>query len=157
MFYQNVSLKNILFGYLLNFSYKTLERYHNVFINLAIPFVNHSEPIAAEKKKYYDTEFTLWDRFELKGELTLAEFFEHFDRVHKLKITMLSSGVSVLYAFFNPKSKCDERMRMPMSEVVKKVSKKKIEPHVTALVFEIMCNDDTGEDVEVPYVRYTLA
>ncbi len=43
-----------------------------------------------------------------------------------------------------------------MSEVVKKVSKKKIPPHVRALVFELCCNDSDGEDVEVPYVKYNL-
>lgn len=43
-----------------------------------------------------------------------------------------------------------------MSEVVKKVSKKKIPPHVKALVLELCCNDKAGEDVEVPYVKYRL-
>ena len=41
-----------------------------------------------------------------------------------------------------------------MSELVAKVSKKKIKPHVKALVFELCCNNADGEDVEVPYVRY---
>jgi ubiquitin-activating enzyme E1 len=41
-----------------------------------------------------------------------------------------------------------------MTELVAKVSKKKIKPHVKALVFELCCNDADGEDVEVPYVRY---
>lgn len=28
--------------------------------------------------QYYDTEFTLWDRFEVKGEMTLKEFIDYF-------------------------------------------------------------------------------
>ena len=47
-------------------------------------------------------------------------------------------------------------MLMPMSEVVKSVSKKEIDPHVRALVLELCCNDTDGEDVEVPYVKYNL-
>lgn len=137
-------------------SYKSLDRYKSSFFNLALPLVTASEPIQAKSLKYYEHEWTLWDRFELKGELTLAEFLEYFKKEHKLEITMLSQGVSMLYSFFMAKSKCEERMRLPMSEVVKKVSKKKIEPYVTALVFEVCCNDDDGNDVEVPYVRYTL-
>ena len=43
-----------------------------------------------------------------------------------------------------------------MTEVVKRVSKRRIEPHIRALVFELCCNDANGDDVEVPYVRYTL-
>ena len=45
---------------------------------------------------------------------------------------------------------------MPLSKVVETVSKKPIPSHVRALVFEICCNDDKDEDVEVPYVKYVL-
>uniref|UniRef100_U5EX66 E1 ubiquitin-activating enzyme n=1 Tax=Corethrella appendiculata TaxID=1370023 RepID=U5EX66_9DIPT len=136
--------------------FTSLDRFKNGFINLALPFVTFSEPQRAPKQKYYDTEWTLWDRFEVSGEVTLKEFLELFDREHKLEITMLSQGVCMLYAFFMQKQKRDERLAWSMSEVVRKVSKKKIEPHIRALVFEICCNDKDGEDVEVPYVRYTL-
>ncbi|XP_055705856.1 ubiquitin-like modifier-activating enzyme 1 [Phlebotomus papatasi] len=135
---------------------KDLSAYKNVFTNLALPLYTLSEPMPAPKNTYYDIEWTLWDRFEVTGELTLAEFLEYFKNEHKLEITMLSQGVCMLYSFFMQKAKCQERMGLLMSEVVKKVSKKRIEPHVTALIFEICCNDDTGNDVEVPYVRYTL-
>lgn len=130
--------------------------YKNGFVNLALPFFGASEPISAPKLKYYDTEWTLWDRFEVKGELTLKEFLDYFKEQHKLEVTMLSQGVCMLYSFFMAKAKCQERMGLLMSEVVKKVSKKKLEPHVRALVFELCCNDVDGNDVEVPYVRYTL-
>uniref|UniRef100_A0AAG5DLB0 E1 ubiquitin-activating enzyme n=1 Tax=Anopheles atroparvus TaxID=41427 RepID=A0AAG5DLB0_ANOAO len=132
------------------------ERFKNAFLNLALPFITFSEPSLANKSTYYDKQWTLWDRFEVKGELTLQEFLDYFEREHKLKITMLSQGVCMLYAFFMTKQKQQERLNLPMSEVVRKVSKKSIEPHVRALVFEICCNDEAGEDVEVPYVRYLL-
>ncbi len=43
-----------------------------------------------------------------------------------------------------------------MPQLVETVSKKQIAPHVRALVFELCAKDVEGEDVEVPYVRYTL-
>lgn len=136
--------------------HKDASKFKNGFVNLAIPLVAFSEPLPAPKNTFYGKEWTLWDRFEVAGELTLQEFLEYFEKKEKLKITMLSQGVSMLYSFFMPKAKCAERMPLPMSEVVRRVSKKRIEPHERSLVFEICCNDEEGEDVEVPYVRYTL-
>nr|CAI9690160.1 unnamed protein product [Rangifer tarandus platyrhynchus] len=75
---------------------------------------------------------------------------------HKLEITMLSQGVSILYSFFMPPSKLKERMNQSMTEIVSRVSKRKLGHHVQALVLELRCNDEDGEYVEVPYVRYTI-
>merc|ERR1711990_303698 len=140
-----------------------VEKYKNGFANLALPFFAFSEPILAAKEKYYDTEWTLWDRFELDSvqpgsdrEMSLQEFMDYFENEKKLEITMLSQGVTMLYSFFMPKAKRDERMSKPVSEVVKIVSKKEIDPWVKAIVFELCCNDTEGEDVEVPYVKYNL-
>lgn len=142
--------------------HKKLETYKNGFMNLALPFFAFSEPIAAPKHKYYEIDWTLWDRFEVKGiqsngeEMTLRQFLDYFKTEHKLEITMLSQGVSMLYSFFMPASKLKERLELPMTEIVTKVSKKKLGKHIKALVFELCCNDETEEDVEVPYVRYTI-
>lgn len=43
-----------------------------------------------------------------------------------------------------------------MTEIVSRVSKRKLGQHVRALVLEMCCNNESGEDVEVPYVRYTI-
>merc|ERR1719420_1407239 len=139
------------------------EKFKNGFANLALPFFAFSEPLPAPKQKYYETEWTLWDRFEMEAiqpgmdrEMTLQEFMDYFQNEHKLEITMLSQGVSMLYSFFMQAAKREERMKMPVSEVVKTVSKKDIDPWVRAIVFELCCNDTDGEDVEVPYVKYNL-
>uniref|UniRef100_A0A8C3F3Z9 E1 ubiquitin-activating enzyme n=1 Tax=Chrysemys picta bellii TaxID=8478 RepID=A0A8C3F3Z9_CHRPI len=142
--------------------HKRLESYKNGFLNLALPFFGFSEPIACPRNKYYDIEWTLWDRFEVQGvqpsgeEMTLRQFLAYFKSEHRLEITMLSQGVSMLYSFFMPPTKLRERHDQPMTEIVTKVSKKKIGRHVKALVFELCCNDDSECDIEVPYVRYTI-
>jgi len=139
------------------------EKFKNGFANLALPFFTFSEPLLAPKQKYYETEWTLWDRFEMEAvqpgtdrEMTLQEFMDYFQDKFKLEITMLSQGVSMLYSFFMQAAKREERMKMPVSKVVKTVSKKDIDPWVRAIVFELCCNDTEGEDVEVPYVKYNL-
>lgn len=136
--------------------FKKLDRYKNGFVNIALPLVAFTEPIHAKELEYNGNKWTLWDRFEVEGEMTLAEFIDHFKNEHKLEITMLSQGVGMLYSFFQPKAKRDERMSMKMTEIVRKVTKREIAPYEHALVFEICCNDENDEDTEVPYVRYTL-
>lgn len=136
--------------------FNDLERYKNLFSNLALPFVAFSEPAKAPRNTYYDKEWTLWDRFEVTGEMTLSQLIKYFKDVHKLEITMLSQGVSMLYSFFMNKAKCEERMELLMSEIVRRVAKRRIESHERSLVFEICCNDDEGSDIEVPFIRYTI-
>jgi ubiquitin-activating enzyme E1 len=133
-----------------------IEQYKSSFVNLALPFFGLSEPMPPKKSKYYDTEFSLWSRFEVQGEMTLKEFMDYFKEKHSLEITMLSQGVVMLYSFFMDKKKRAERMEMPLSKVVEAVTKKAIPKHVRALVLEFCCNDTEGEDLEVPYVKYNL-
>lgn len=138
------------------FSFDKIDRYKNGFVNLALPMFTFSEPSRAKEQKYYDTTWTLWDRFEVDHEMTLSEFLQYFKDEHKLEITMISQGVCMLYSFFQPRAKLQERLPMTMSDVVRRVSKRQIAPHEHALVFEICCNDLDGEDVEVPYVNYLM-
>jgi len=141
-------------------SSKKLEDYKNAFCNLALPFVSFSEPIAAPTKKVGKSgkmSWTLWDRFDINEgrDITLEEFLALFNERHGLEVTMISSGVSILYSFFTNAKKLKERMPLPMSQLVTEVSKTEFKPKQTYVTFEICCNDTADdEDVEVPYVRY---
>jgi ubiquitin-activating enzyme E1 len=89
-----------------------IEDYKNGFVNLALPFFGFSEPIAAPQLEYHDQKFSLWDRFDIEGDVTLQEIIDYFKNEHQLEVTMLSSGVSMLYSFFMPKKKLEERLPM---------------------------------------------
>merc|ERR1712080_57870 len=128
--------------------YTNPELYKNGFVNLALPFFGFSEPMPAPVQKYYDNEWTLWDRFEVEGEMTLQEFIDFFKKQHSLDIAMLSQGVAMIYSFFMAAAKRTERLSIPMSKVVELVGKKEIPPYVQALVLELCCNDKDGEDVD---------
>lgn len=81
-------------------------------MNLALPFFGFSEPIGAPKLEYNGHEFSLWDRFDIEGDVTMQEFIDYFQKEHDLEVTMVSSGVSMLYSFFMPKKKAEERLNM---------------------------------------------
>ncbi|KAJ3344927.1 hypothetical protein HDU83_004605 [Entophlyctis luteolus] len=129
-----------------------IDDYKNGFVNLALPLFGFSEPIACPKFKYHETEWTLWDRFDVHGNLTLKQLIDKFRNDHELEITMLSSGVSMLYSFIMPEAKKKERLNMTMLDLIESVSKKPVPAYAKALVLEVCVNDREGKDVEVPYV-----
>ena len=136
-----------------------IEKYKNGFVNLALPFFGFSEPIASPKDKYVSKNGDvaidkLWDRFEVE-DVTLRQLIDHFEE-KGLTITMLSSGVSLLYASFFAKSKLQERYDMKLSELVAFISKKPIPEHQKNVIFEICVEDQTEEDVEVPYIMMKM-
>ncbi|KAI8628256.1 ubiquitin-activating enzyme E1 1 [Xylariaceae sp. FL1651] len=133
-----------------------IEQYKNGFINLALPFFGFSEPIASPKVEYEGpngkvTLDKIWDRFDSEN-VTLNELLKDFEK-RGLSITMLSSGVSLLYASFYPPAKRKERGGMKLSELVETVSKKPIPEHQKDVIFEIVAEDMKEEDVEVPYIK----
>ena len=69
---------------------------------------------------------------------------------------MLSHGVSILFSFFANKKKIKERMPMKMSQVIEQVTGKPVDPQRKFLIFEVICTDEEGEDVELPYIRMRI-
>jgi len=127
-------------------------------VHLALPFFGFSEPIAPQKTKVReDWSWTLWDRFEIdQEEITLQQFIDYFKQKHNLEVTMVSSGVSMIYSFFMSKDKLAERMNKKLSEVVAMVTKQPLPENKNTLTFEICVNRlEDDEEVDVPFVKYT--
>jgi len=132
----------------------------NGFINLAVPFITMSEPTPPAKTKAIlkgkEWNWTAWDSLDVNlGDITLAQFVEHFKTEYNLDVSMLSQGVSILYSFFAQRKKVEERMKMPMSEIITSITKKEFPPNQLYIVMELITNDlDTDEEVEIPYVKF---
>lgn len=133
-----------------------LDDYKNAFLNIAIPFVTLSEPTKPAQNKMQDTTWTLWDRFEISlgRDVTMKEFIDFFQNKYKLEITMMSSGSAVIYSFFGNKKKIQERMAMPMAQVVQDVSKIEFAAKQRYINIEVCCSDAEGNDVDVPFIKY---
>jgi ubiquitin-activating enzyme E1 len=138
---------------------KDLEQYKNGFVNLALPFFGFSEPIASPKMEYVGpngkvTLDKLWDRFEVEN-ITLKQLLDDFEK-RGLSISMLSSGVSLLYASFFPPNKLKDRLGLKLSQLVETVSKKPIPAHQKEVIFDMVAEDMEDKDVEVPYIKMKM-
>lgn len=134
------------------------DRYKISYINLAQPQLSQAyAPAEIKKMKYGDLEFTLWDRIELTGEMTLKKFLEYFRTEYKLEVTGLMQGNIMLYVQWMSPARLRERMNMKLSRIVERISRKRIPSTFRSLWFEITCVTFEGEDIEnLPKVYYTL-
>lgn len=136
---------------------KTLEDFKNGFVNLALPFVGFSEPVASPKITYKvdgeDRELDrIWGRFDIDGNLTLKELIATFKKDHGLNITMMSSGTTLLYASFLI-AKHKDRLPLKMTKVLEKISGKPIDDHVKTIILEVCADDNDDNEVEdIPFI-----
>ena len=144
------------------------------FVNLAIPVFAFSEPqppagtVAKVTRKgdssssssgvgsKEDWTWTAWDKLDVSGDLTLQELLGFFEDEYGLEVSMLSYGVSILYSFFQNKKKTKERLPMRMTQLVEAVTGSAVHEGQKYVIFEVMCTDEEGEDVDLPCIRMLL-
>ncbi|TYZ63723.1 hypothetical protein PybrP1_003692 [[Pythium] brassicae (nom. inval.)] len=149
----------VCFEFLKAFQGKPLDHYKNGFVNLALPLFAFSEPVAPKTTttmlRGEEYKWTAWDRLDLPaGDLTLKELLAHFEKEYEAEISMLSYGVTILYAMYSQKSRAKERLAMTIPELVETVTKKPLDASLKYLILEVCAMDADGEDIELPYVRY---
>jgi len=142
---------------------RPMAAYRNSYTNLALPLFTSSEPMVPDmvtaKLKTGDWKWSLWDRIEMSGDMTLTEFIDHFKNKYGLSVSMLSYAESLLYNSFLPgasKKKGKDKMTMRMSELVEAVTKAPIPEKETVLILEACVQNEQDEDVEIPCVRLTF-
>lgn len=118
--------------------------------------MTQSDPIAPLKVKYLNGEWSLWDRFDvnLGEDVTMKQFLDHFKAHNKLEITMMSAGTAVIYNFFTSKEKLAKRMESKLSVVVEEIMGKRFDAKQKYINFAVCCNDENGDDADVPEIRY---
>ena len=134
-----------------------LDRFKNGFVNLALPFVGFSSPIAVPKASYDGgkTHYTLWDHFTVKASEVkdLNALIELFKSKHGWSLSMLTAGTMMLYSFFSAKP---ERLTMPIDQIYATVMKQPIPEHVDILELGAAFEDAEGNDVETPTIKLYL-
>lgn len=141
---------------------KPVSQLHNFFANLAIPIFTSEEPQPPKSTtaliKGKEWKWTAWDHIDVKGPgLTVQGLMDWLEEEYGLELSMLSSGVTILFSVYMDPKKRNERSKMSLDTLVQTVTKKSIPIEQKYIILELMVSDvETSEDVEVPYLRYCL-
>jgi len=138
---------------------KGIEQYRNSYVNLALPLVTMSEPVACDEttiyKKGQQWTYSLWDRIEIRdgAQWTVQDLLKYFDAEWGCDLNMLSFGNAMLYAFYMDAIKLMKRKKMTLCALVEEVCGIEIGDEVKCLNFEVNVDyqqppDDEDEDDE---------
>jgi len=126
-----------------------LSSYKNAFVNLAIPSYGFTftEPGGVERIKITGNNYyTVWDRWEVMGDITLQQFIDHLKKEYGLTVTGVFEDVKMIYISIMPLHK--KKLPQKMSALLKTKAE-----YVDLIVsFE----NEAKESANGPIVRYWL-
>lgn len=125
------------------------EDYRNTFANLALPLFSMAEPVPPKVLKHHDMSWTIWDRWVLKGNPTLRELLQWLED-KGLNAYSVSCGSSLLYNSMFPRHK--DRMDKKVVDLVREVAKVHIPPYRRHVDLVVACEDDEGNDIDIPLI-----
>eukprot|EP00884_Botryococcus_braunii_P010798 jgi/Botrbrau1/1971/Bobra.0052s0014.1 len=108
-----------------------------------------AEPVAPKKFSMSGLDWTLWDRWILHGDLTVQQVLDWF-KAKDMEAYSISSGPSLLYNNIFPKHK--ERLGSKMSDLIVSVAKVEVPAYRRHFDVVVACEDENGDDVDVPIV-----
>ncbi|KAJ8440204.1 hypothetical protein Cgig2_023969 [Carnegiea gigantea] len=125
------------------------EDYRNTFANLALPLFSMAEPVPPKVFKHHDMSWTIWDRWVLKGNPTLRELLQWLED-KGLNAYSVSCGSSLVYNSMFPRHK--ERMDKKVVDLVREIAKVDIPPYRRHVDLVVACEDDEGNDIDIPLI-----
>ncbi|XP_074529752.1 ubiquitin-like modifier-activating enzyme 1 [Halichoeres trimaculatus] len=134
--------------------HQKISSYRTAYFTLAVEYFVMSQPSPPRHFQIAGKKFTLWDDFLVKSrqsgqqEMTLGDLFQYIKEKSGLTVCSLFYGSAMLY------SGEEEKLKLSVSDVVRKVTKKEIPPHKKML--ELLPSfEDEDEDSPLT-IRYLL-
>ncbi|KAI4964948.1 hypothetical protein ZWY2020_057819 [Hordeum vulgare] len=117
-----------------------VEDYCNTFANLALLMFSMAEPVPPKEMKHQDMRWTVWDRWSIKGNITVVRTPEVVGFIKGLTAYSASCGTSLLHNTMFPRHK--DRLKRKMVDVAQR-------KHFDVVV---AYEDDDGNDIDIPLI-----
>ncbi len=136
-----------------------VEKFNNGFINLALPLFAFSDPLETPVTTLGNLKFTMWDTFEIKGDIKLQEFLDHFDREYKLDLDFVNYNSFTIYSLFVPPKKMNQRLNMTIKDIIEEGLDIRLDTDMIMLTIggehvDNPQNDNEENEIELPQVKY---
>jgi len=142
---------------------KPIEKFAMTFCNLALPFFATSEPNPPTKTTTIVNGthwlWSQWDRIDVdlgSPAMTIQGLIDYVQDKYGLEMVMLNSDVSMLFTDFMSGAKRKDRLAMTLKQAYETVTKTEVPAAQKYLILSILCMDEEGEDVDLPYLRVKL-
>jgi ubiquitin-activating enzyme E1 len=137
------------------------------YLNLAVSLFVLTEP--GEKIHIKDKAFdqillgpvkaippnwTVWDRIDIKGPLTLGEFIKHMQTTYNVDTSIITSQGVTLIQTFMPSNK--DRLTRKIEDVFNTNSKYPLKDNITYIPLEISADTEDGSTALMPMIKYTF-
>lgn len=133
-----------------------LEEFRNYYFNLALPFVQASEPGVVTKTKIHeDLEVNLWSRWDIYDKnITLQGLFDYIKTNYKLYVRDVMKGNQAIYMYtiMNIAGKGKEKEEV-LGTKIRELTETEDEEHVDLRVTCTISEDDEKIIEGVPPVR----
>lgn len=121
----------------------------NTFANLAVPLFSMAEPVPPKTVHHGGASWTIWDRWIIEGDVTLREVLDWLNG-KGLTAYSISCGASLLYNSMFPRHQ--ERLERKVAELAYEVANVEVPPYRRHLDVVVGCEDEEGNDVDVPLI-----
>jgi len=147
------------------FQTKNITFMRNAFINLAVSLFVLTEPgekIFVQDKDYdqillgpvkaIPPKWTVWDRIEVNGPMTVRQFFEYIKKTYSADVSIITTrGINIIQTIMKTQL---NRLDLKIEDIYETNSKSKIDSKINYLPLEISADTLDGTAALMPMVKY---
>ncbi|EDS89596.1 ubiquitin-activating enzyme E1 1, putative [Entamoeba histolytica HM-1:IMSS] len=129
---------------------KPLEAYHCSFLNLAIGYMDATEPEAVKKTKICDgLEVSIWDKLEFDGNCTIEQFCQEISKRYPIEVDSITACGALFYCSYLPSG--IKRSKQTFKEIYKDIKHEEYKNNTMTIAISVSSEkEQLPDNLEFP-------